>query len=89
MDLVKQGDIASIAVFYNAMPRHLIQDCEFVLVYSRYLLSVHEDVEAERRLRQCIRKEFNDEPVPSVIDQKNSPHVELEYSLNGFPYNEL
>ena len=70
MDLVKQGDIASIAVFYNAMPRHLIQDCEFVLVYSRYLLSVHEDVEAERRLRQCIRKEFNEQLIDVYGDIK-------------------
>ena len=42
-------------------------------------------------LMECtyIRKELNDEPVPSSIDQKNSPHVEEEYQLKGFPYNTL
>ena len=39
-----------------------------------------------------IRKDFlelNDEPVPSSIDQKNSPHIELEHDLKGYPYNTL
>jgi HemY protein len=59
MDLVKQGDSVVIDEFFNAMPKQLIQTAPFVAVYGRYLLKT-DCVQAELRLRQSLRKEFNE-----------------------------
>lgn len=62
MDLAKQGQgqTNTIEAFFNGLPKHLRQDPMFVVVYSRYLLEHQLEVEAESRLRQCLRSEFNE-----------------------------
>ena len=62
--------------------------------YNKYLLNDGSDLIIPN-LIECtyIRREFleyNNEPVPSSIDQMNSPEApHLELILNGYPYNIL
>lgn len=60
MELVKQDQPDAIEAFFNGLPKHLSQDSTFVVVYCRYLLEHQQNVQAESRLRQCLRLEFND-----------------------------
>lgn len=59
-DVVKQSNLLAVDAFFYNMPKHLMQEAEFVFVYCSYLLSRHEDVKAEQRLRECLRQEFNE-----------------------------
>lgn len=81
MDLVRTGDFVVINEFFNTMPKALLQDISFVLVYSRYLLNV-DCVQAELRLRQCLRKEFNEQLIElyGEIQDKDTLIARLEFA---------
>ncbi len=59
-DCCKHGNSDAAAVFFGRLPKPLAQDASFVAVYCSYLLRHHADVDAELRLRQCLRHEFNE-----------------------------
>ncbi len=61
MDLIKQNNPSAVETFFNALPKLLIKDVSFVVVYGQFLLQNQDEAQAESRLRQCLRYEFNDQ----------------------------
>lgn len=59
-DCCKQDNPDLAAAFFGKLPKKFAQDASFVAVYCSYLLRHHLDVDAELRLRQCLRSEFNE-----------------------------
>lgn len=61
MDLMKQNNTEVVADFFNALPKAYTQEASFVAAYCQYLLRHHDDVQAELRLRQCLRQAFHEQ----------------------------
>ena len=60
-DLIKQDNPVTVAAFFSTLPKQFVQEVTFVAVYSHYLLLHHDDVQAELRLRQCLRQAFHEQ----------------------------
>ena len=78
MDLVKQDQPGVIESFFGRLPKQLAQDPVFVVIYSRYLLEHQQVVEAESRLRQCLRHEVS-EPLLDVYGQLPVDTARLDF----------
>ena len=60
-DLIKQDQSQVITDFIASLPKNLIHDTGLMAAYSRYLLSKHDDSQAEALLRRCLRKQFDEQ----------------------------
>lgn len=78
MDLVKQDQPGVIESFFSRLPKQLAQDPIVVVIYSRYLLEHQQEVEAESRLRQCLRHEVSD-PLLDVYGQLPADTARLDF----------
>lgn len=81
-DVVKQGNSLTVDTFFKSMPKHLLQDSEFVSVYGAFLLRCHEDSKVEQCLRECLRQEFSESLVELYGKiQNNTGRLEFLESL--------
>ena len=59
--MIKQDQSQVITDFIASLPKNLIHDTGLMAAYSRYLLSKHDDSQAEALLRRCLRKQFDEQ----------------------------
>jgi HemY protein len=61
IDIIKQDKSPEISIFFNTLPKPLTDKSAFVAVYCQYLLKEQDEVDAEVRLRQCLRTALSDD----------------------------
>ncbi len=60
IDLIKQNQTQALTELMANLPKSLANDPGLIAEYSRYLLSMHDDSQAEALLRRCLQKQFNE-----------------------------
>lgn len=78
-ELIKQNQSEAIASLIKKSPKFLMHDSEFTAEYCRYLLSNHEDTQAELILRRSLHKQFNQSLV-DLYGLIKSNHVQLKFA---------
>lgn len=63
VELIKQNQPPLVDAFMSTLPKPLGNETHFIAIYSDYLLSLGDEVHAERRLREGLRQAFNEDLV--------------------------
>lgn len=61
IDLINQNQTESLTIMMANLPKNLMNNPELLAEFTRYLLNNHEDTQVEALLRQCLRKQFNEQ----------------------------
>lgn len=79
VDCCKQDNSDAATLFFSRLPKQFAQDASFVAVYCGYLLRHHSDADAELRLRQCLRHEFNEKLI-KLYGKINAKTARLDFA---------
>lgn len=89
-ELIKQDQVDAVNAFYAELSRTLKDDPKMVFILCRYFLEKGEIVQAEERLRRCLRQTF-DESLIDLYGQISTPGVArlnfIESLLNKHPHS--
>jgi HemY protein len=79
LDLTKQDQAKALVDFVGALPKNLMNDAQLMTEYCRYLLTRHNDEEAESILRRCLRKQYNEQLI-EIYGLINSDDNQLKFA---------
>ncbi len=79
IDLIKQEQSSLLIDFMASLPKNLINNPELMTEYGRYLLNKKQDVKAEKIVRRCLSKEFNEQLI-DIYGQINSNDTQLSFA---------
>jgi len=79
IDLIKQDQSPILADFIAALPKNLNHDAELMAEYTNYLLSKNQDEKAEKILRRCLGKAFN-EKLMNIYGRIKSNDTQLNFA---------
>lgn len=71
--LIRQKEAAALTTFMTQLPRSLKHDQAILTTYCHYLLSEHQDEEAEPLLRRCLQKHYHDDLI--MLYGQINPHT--------------
>lgn len=79
IDLIKQDQSQALLDFIAVLPKNLRDDAELMIEYNRYLLTKHQETKAEKSLRHCLSKKFNEQLI-NIYGHIRSNNSQLDFA---------